>query len=283
MSTVAQSQTRVPPRMASGASAWSLPSGLPALVWLTRRELVRFARQPSRIVAAVGTPLLLWLFFGAGFAGTVAVGDGASYRGYLLPGMASLAVMFSSIFAAMSLIEDRRAGFLQSVLASPAPRWAVVGAKVTGGSIIAAAQGALILLMAPLLGIPVTLQGFAMAVAALVVISVAINGLGLAAAWRIDSTQGFHGVMNLVLMPMWMLSGAIFPLTGAAVWLQALMLINPLYWPTAALRQALLGNGNEPVIWQALWLVSLVVGIAGFTLAWTTVGRIRPARRGARR
>jgi ABC-2 type transport system permease protein len=264
--------------------SWALPPGLPAFLWLTRRELVRFARQPSRIVAAIGTPLLLWLFFGAGFAGSFAQNDGGSYAGYLLPGMASLTVMFSSIFAAMSLIEDRRAGFLQSVLASPAPRWAIVGAKVAGGSIIAAAQGAVLLALAPVLGVPTTAGGFVLAVAALFIISVAINGLGLAAAWRIDSTQGFHGVMNLVLMPMWLLSGALFPLLGAAVWMQVLILINPLYWPTAALRHSLMPtHTNEPVSVQAMWFVAILVGIAGFTLAWTTVGRVRAARTGGRK
>jgi ABC-2 type transport system permease protein len=268
--------TRTPP-------SWALPPGMPALLWLTRRELVRFTRQPSRIIAAIGTPLLLWLFFGAGFAGSFARTGAGSYAGYLLPGMASLTVVFSSIFAAMSLIEDRREGFLQSVLASPAPRWAVVGAKVLGGSIIAAAQGLVILLLAPLLGMPVTLGGFALAAVALLLISIGINGLGLAAAWRIDSTQGFHGIMNLVLMPMWMLSGALFPLVGAAVWLKALMLVNPLYWPTAALRHALSpAEMTDPFRWEAMWFVAIMMATAGFTLAWVTVGRIGPVRRRTR-
>lgn len=258
--------------------SWALPPGLPAMLWLTKRELVRFVRQPSRIAAAIGTPLLLWLFFGAGLAGTFAA-DGPSSYSYLLPGMATLTVMFSSIFAAMSLIEDRRAGFLQSVLASPAPRWAVIGAKVLGGSLIAAAQGMLLLLLAPIAGLQVTLSGFALAAVALFAISVAINGLGLAAAWRIDSTQGFHGIMNLVLMPMWMLSAALFPLASAAVWLKVLMLLNPLYWPTAALRHSLSPTLVSAAIRpEAMWFVTILVAAAGFLLAWTTVGRIRTPR-----
>lgn len=264
-------------------STVTLPPGTPALLTLTRRELVRFLRQPSRIVAAIGTPLIIWIFFGGGFAGSYirpgAEGPGtsaASYAGFLLPGMASLTVMFSSIFAAISLIEDRHAGFLQSVLVSPAPRWSVIGAKVAGGTILAAAQGFVLLLLAPVLGMHNTFAGFWLAVLALVLISVGINGLGLAAAWRIDSTQGFHGVMNLVLMPMWLLSGSLFPAAGAAVWLRVIMWVNPLYWPTAALRHALSPElAQEAVPAGVVWVLAFLGAAAGFVLAWGTVGRVR--------
>jgi len=119
-------------------------------------------------------------------------------------------------------------------------------------------------------------MGFVLAVMALAAISVAINGLGLAAAWRIDSSQGFHGVMNLVLMPMWLLSGALFPAAGASVWLRAVMYVNPLYWPTAALRASLSRElVAEPVGWAVVWLLAALVAGAGFALAWATVGRLR--------
>jgi ABC-2 type transport system permease protein len=250
-------------------------AGAPALLALTQRELIRFVRQPTRVFAAIGTPLLLWIFFGSGFAHSFSGREtGATYTAFLLPGMASLTVLFSSIFAAMSLIEDRHAGFLQSVLVSPAPRWAAVGAKIAGGTIIATAQGVLLLLLAPVLGLQPTAIGALLAVAALALISIGINGLGLAAAWRVDSTQGFHGVMNLVLMPMWLLSGSIFPISGAASWLRAIMMVNPLYWPTAALRYSLSGGVNpEPFSPPLIWAVALLTGAAGFALAWVVVGR----------
>lgn len=254
------------------------PPGAPALLTLTRRELVRFARQPSRVVATLGTPLLIWALLGSGFAGSFARG-GPSYAGYLLPGMASLTVMFSSIFAAISLIEDRHAGFLQSVLVSPAPHWALIGAKVAGGTILAAGQGALLLLLAPVLGLTTSAAGLVGALVALIAISVTINGLGLAAAWRFDSIQGFHGVMNLVLMPMWLLSGALFPAAGAALWLRIVMYFNPLYWPTAALRAALSPTPVEERLGPAgVWALAALVAAAGFILAWATVGRLRRTR-----
>jgi ABC-2 type transport system permease protein len=216
--------------------------GWPAFRALTFRELLRFWRQPSRVAAAIGTPLIFLVFFGSGFAHSFA-GTGPSYTSYLLPGMISLTVMFSSIFAAISLIEDRDAGFLQSVLVSPAPRWAAVGAKIAGGTIVAAA-------------------GF--------------NGLGLGAAWRIHSSQGFHGVMNIVLMPMWLLSGSMFPLSGAAGWLRALMTINPLYWPTAAMREALAGDVHaEPFSAPVIWAAAVAAAAAGVLLAWVGMARVR--------
>lgn len=258
----------VPARAAAGRSAFAA---------LTARELIRFARQPSRVMAAIGTPLLLWLFFGSGFAHSFVRGqDGASYSAFLLPGMVSLTVMFSSIFAAISLIEDRAAGFLQSVLVSPAPRWATIGAKIAGGSIVAAAQGLLLLLLAPVLGLHPGAGGFVLAAVAVVLIAVGINGLGLAAAWKIDSSQGFHGVMNIVLMPMWLLSGAIFPIAGASPWLRAVMTVNPLYWPTAALRQSLAGGAAiEPFHPGLVWALSIAAGVLGFALAWAVIGRVR--------
>jgi ABC-2 type transport system permease protein len=255
------------------------PAGLPAVVALTRRELVRFFRQPSRVFAAIGTPLLIWVFFASGFAHSFSAraggeGPDASYGAYLIPGMASLTVVFSSIFAAISLIEDRHEGFLQSVLVSPAPRWVGVGAKIAGGTIVAAAQGVVLLLLAPVLGVHAGVGALLLAALGLVVISVGISGLGLAAAWCIDSTQGFHGVMNLVLMPMWLLSGSLFPIAGASPWLRVVMMINPLYWPTAAVRESLSGgDAREPFAVGLIWAVAVACGAAGFVLAWATVGR----------
>ena len=254
----------------------------PALGWLLKREWLRFIRQPTRIVAAVGTPALLWLVFGSGFAGTIggeraamAGMETANYAAYLLPGMATMIVLFSSIFASMSLIEDRQAGFLQSVLVSPAPRFVLIGAKVGAGAILGAAQGAIILAAAPLLGLSPGPVGFLAALAALALISIGLTGLGLAAAWKVNSSQGFHGVMNLVLMPMWLLSGAVFPLSGAAGWMAWLMRVNPLTWGTEALRGALAGGAAEG---SALsgglgWMGAAGFAAAGLALAWAQLGR----------
>lgn len=240
---------------------------------LLARELVRFARQPSRIVATLATPALLWLFLAGGFARSLPTGasNGSGYASYLLPGMASAVVLFSSIFAAMTLIEDRRAGFLQAALVSPAPRWAIALAKSLGGAAIGVAQGALVLLAAPFVGQQASAAGFALALLGLAVMSVALTSLGLAAAWWVNSPEGFHGVMNLVLMPLWLLSGAFFPVEGAAGWMRAVMLANPLRWSTETVRAALApGHAPPPVL---AWGASLAFAAAMLGLAMATLAR----------
>jgi len=244
-------------------------SGVSAMIVLTRRELVRFTRQPTRVVASVGTPLLFWVFAGSGLAGSFSVPgaeNGASYAGYILPGMVTMVVLFSTIFAAISLIQDRQGGFLQSVLVSPAPSWAIAGSKVIGGTVIATAQAMVLLLGAFAVGLQPGVLGWLGAAGAAALVSVAVIGLGLAAAWRINSTAGFHGVMNMVLMPMWLLSGALFPAEGAAPWLRGLMMLNPLHWATRAMGSAL-GLGSEHA--GLAWLGTVLFALAMF--AWACV------------
>jgi len=246
-----------------------------ALRSLATREVVRFLRQPSRVVAGVGTPLLLWGFLASGFAETLGgMTGGASSALFLLPGVATLVVVFSSIFAAMSLIEDRREGFLQSVLVSPAAWWSVVGAKALGGGLIATAQAWLVLLAAPLVG-EVSATGLLLAAVAIALTAIAVTCLGLAAAWWVNSSEGFHGVMNLVLLPMWLLSGAFFPPEGATGWLRALMWCDPLRWPTEAVRASLGAGGTEAVAWA--WVGTVGFPVAMAALVWAVM-RGRGAR-----
>ncbi len=240
------------------------------LVALTRRELVRFARQPSRVIASVGTPLLMWAFLAGGFGSGVA-GREASYALHLLPGMASLVVVFSAVFAAISLIDDRNAGFLQGVLCSPVPRWAIAWSKLAGSSILAVAQAAVLLPGAPILGASPGPDGYALALGALALTSVGVGGIALALAWRVNSVPGFHGVMNLVLMPLWLLSGAFFPVESSAGWLRPLVLANPLSWANLAVRDALAGSPAN----ATAWIATGAFGAAGAGLAWVALGRGR--------
>jgi ABC-2 type transport system permease protein len=209
---------------------------------LCRRELVRFLRQRSRVTAALGTPLLMWLFIGAGLQRSFqppGAANGEGYMTYFFPGTLLLVVLFTAVFSTISIIEDRHAGFLQGVLAAPVSRGAIVLGKVLGGTILSLGQGALFLLLAPLAGIPLTPAGVLGALAVLFILAFALTGLGFVIAWRMDSVSGFHGVMNLLLLPMWMLSGAVFPLSGAHRWLGWLVRANPLSYGVSSLRQAL--------------------------------------------
>ncbi len=251
-------------------------NGVRASWALCKRELLRQTRQPSRIVASVATPLLIWMFIVGGFSrsiGSVAQSD-ANLGAYTIPGMASLTVMFASIFASISLIQDRHDGVLRAALVSPAPRWSIAMSKICAGSVFALAQALIILFTLPFLGIQITPIGILGAVAGLACVSVSLIGLGLALAWIVDSSQGFHGVMNSLLMPMWLTSGAVFPVENAAGWLQAVALINPLTWAHTAIRASLgMDTGYSTTL---AWVVS--VGFAFFGIGIATYAISRPSK-----
>lgn len=215
-------------------------SVLPAIS-LWRREVVRFFRQPSRIASAIATPVLLWLLVGTGLShsfhlpGTAS----ASYLRFFYPGTILLVVLFAAIFATISVIEDRHEGFLQGVLVAPVGRSSLVIGKLAGGGTIAWLQGVVLLALAPFAGIHLNWLGTIEAAGILALIALAMTGLGFGFAWKVDSTQGYHGVMNLVMFPLWLLSGALFPAAGAPGWLAWVMRLNPLTYGLAALRHAL--------------------------------------------
>lgn len=248
----------------------------PAVITLARREVLRFLRQPARIAAAVGTALLLWIVVGGGFAHSINPASG-SYSSYLIPGLMTLVAMFAAIFSNISIIEDRREGFLQGVLVSPAPRAALAGGLIGGGAIVAWVQAMALL---PLAAIAGTGSGAGLSVAsllpvaaALLLTSIALQSLGLIFAWRCRDAASFHAVMNLVLMPLWLLSDALFPAGGASPWLGTVIALNPLSWCASAVRQALgtpLGDGvtitvGWPMLGTAAFAVIAFLGAVAAT------------------
>jgi len=237
---------------------------------LTRRELVRMIRQPTRIAATVATPLLLWAFLASGFAGELRQA-GAGSAAFFLPGAATLAALFSSIFAAMSLIEDRREGLLQAALVSPAPRVSIALAKAGGATLVALLQSIILLAPAPLVGLDPGPAGYALAAGALALTALAVTSLGLALAWVVNSSEGFHGVMNVLLMPMWLLSGAVFPVDSAAPWLAAVASVNPLAWCTEAVRAGL--EGGAFPLWPWAGAAAFALASLGFAARVMSSGR----------
>lgn len=211
------------------------------------REVVRFYRQKSRVVGVIASPLVFWLVIGSGFGTSFRSGEGAGqqhYLDYFYPGALIMIILFTSIFTMMSVIEDRKEGFLLSVLAAPVPRSSVVLGKVLGGTTLSTVQGVIFLVFAPLVGVHLGLTQLLLVFLTVFLVSFALTALGFAIAWPMDSTQAFHAIINLFLIPLWLLSGALFPLTGASGWLRLLMRINPLTYGTEALR-GLLYPGSE--------------------------------------
>ena len=227
---------------------------------LWRREMVRFFRQRSRIVGALGTPLIFWLLIGSGvgtsFAARTTVGD-MGYLEYFFPGTVLLVLLFTSIFSTISIIEDRKEGFLQAVLVAPIPRSAFVFGKLMGGTSLAVIQGVMFMLLAPFVGISIRAIPAALGILALV--SFGLTALGYIIAWKMDSTQGFHAIMNLVLIPMWLLSGSVFPASGAPSWLKAVILINPVTYGLAAVRWSIYGVASASAMNLPPFALSIAV------------------------
>src|SRR5271170_2937121 len=222
---------------------------LPAFT-LWWREIVRFYRQRSRVVGVIASPLIFWVVIGSGFGTSFRSGNAPGQQHYLYyfyPGALIMIVLFTSIFAMMSLIEDRKEGFLLSVMVAPVPRSAIVLGKVLGGTTLAAIQGLILLAFAPFVGVHLGIIDFLLVVFVVFLVSFALTSLGFAIAWPMDSTQAFHAIINLFLIPLWLLSGALFPLAGASGWLRLVMRLNPLTYGVEALR-VLLYPGSPTVL-----------------------------------
>lgn len=204
------------------------------------------------MIGALAPPVLFWFLIGSGlgesFKTTRAlVTTDVNYLQYFFPGTITLIVLFTAIFSTISVIEDRHEGFLQSVLVAPLSRLTLVLGKILGGTTLAFGQAVLFLFLAPVAGIHLPLASAPLLLLNLLIISFGLTGLGFLLAWKLDSTQGFHAIMNLLLIPMWLLSGALFPAEGAAKWIRVVMSLNPLTYGLESLQHHLLVNGRPLV------------------------------------
>ncbi len=243
--------------------AASAPAARSGNLWLAsatlwRREMVRFFRQRNRVVSAAVTPLIFWLFLGSGLNNSFSMSPAPSagspssatqsigYLQYFFPGVVMLMLLNTAVFSTVSVVEDRREGFLQGVLVAPIPRLSIVLGKVLGGASIATIQGIIFLAIWPFVGSGFNAAWLAISLVVMFVVALGLTAMGLCVAWPMDSTAGFHAVMMIFLMPMWFLSGAVFPMTGhTPLWLKTLMWCNPMTYGQAAFAEALSGGRDH--------------------------------------
>jgi ABC-2 type transport system permease protein len=265
-------------RPAAPASAGVL---LPAFT-LWWREIVRFYRQPGRVVGVLASPLVFWIVLGSGFGSSLRSpgGEGQQhYMNYFYPGTLILIVLFTSIFTMMSVIDDRKEGFLLSVLVAPVSRSAIVLGKVLGGTTLAAVQGMVFLIFAPFAGVHLDVVQVSLVAIVVFLVSFSLTALGFAIAWPMDSSQAFHGIVNLFLIPMWLVSGALFSITGASTWIQWIMRLNPLTYGVGALR-TLMYPGTDfgsPLSYDIATLLLFSLVMFGLALLMANRRTTRPA------
>jgi len=224
-----------------------------ASLTLLQREMVRFLRQKNRVIGALATPVVFWLLLGYGVGNSFR--DGAlpgeiSYLEYYYPGMLVMIILFTAIFSTISIIEDRREGFLQSVLVAPVSRASIALGKVLGGAALATLQAALMLAVVGWAGFSLEWLGLLKILLMIVLLSLALTALGYLIAWPMDSTMGFHAIMNIFLLPLWLLSGTLFSQESAQGLVYWLMKLNPLTYGLAALRYGFYPAGSP-------WLAGL--------------------------
>jgi ABC-2 type transport system permease protein len=233
-------------------------------IWL--REFKAFRRDRGRIVAMAGQPLLYLLILGQGIASglTINQAPGVGYLQFMFPGILGMSVLFTSMFSAVSIVWDREFGFLKEVLVAPVPRWAVAVGKVLGGATIAVLQSLVLVLLAPLANVYPTPVMALQLLLLCFLLSVAVTSLGTAIAARMRSMQSFQMIMNLLVMPLFFLSGAMFPLASAPPWMQTLMVLDPLTYGVDGLRNIVLSgivlpSGAAPLVrWDLVTDVSIL-------------------------
>ena len=233
------------------------------MVWM--RDIIRYFRQRSQLYGSLVRPML-WLFFlGMGLRPSFQSVAGFNYTQYIYPGIIAMALIFTSIQSGISIIWDREFGFLKEILVAPVPRTAIALGKAFAGSTLSVIQGTVILIFAPLIKVPILWYEILILIPTMFLISFALAGIGIIIASRMTSFEGFGTFMNFLIMPMFFLSGAMFPLKNLPVWLKAIVLINPLSYGVDLLRKIVLGISNFSVFFDCAFL--LAFGTAAISLA----------------
>jgi ABC-2 type transport system permease protein len=212
------------------------------------RELLRFISQRSRMFSSLAMPLLFLVIFGAGFnrmIGTMT--PGVDFIQFMYPGIIAMTVLMNSVMSGLSVVWDREFGFLKEILVAPLGRSGIVLGKAIGGAAVAIMQGIVMLVLAPILGVSLSLLMVIKLIPILMVISVSLSGLGILVASRMRSQQGFQIIVQIIIMPLIFLSGVFFPVNNVPGWLEFVSKINPLTYGVDAIRQLFLGEGTAAI------------------------------------
>jgi ABC-2 type transport system permease protein len=264
----------------------SLGHDLRAIKIVLHRELLRFFYDRTRMISQLVQPVLYLLVLGTGLGSLVSGGGGVDLKTFIFPGVIAMSVMFTAMFSAASIVWDREFGFLREMLVAPVSRTSIVVGKVLGGAVVATAQGVVIVALAGLAGVPYDPVMIVLLVLLMFAGAFTITAFGVVLAARIKKMQSFFGIMQMAMMPMMFLSGALFPLSGLPGWLSFLTRINPLTYAVDPLRHVVFTHitasaqlkarfnpgvtwfgWHVPVLLEVLLVVVLGVGLLAAAIA----------------
>jgi ABC-2 type transport system permease protein len=229
------------------------------IIWY--RDVLRFFREKSQLLSALFRPAL-WLFaFGMGLRPSFKNIHGFNYIQFVFPGVIAMTLIFTSIGSGISIIWDREFGFLKEILAAPIPRtWIVLG-KSLSGSTTAMIQGMFVLLFAPVVGVHISFNEVLICLVVMFLVSMSLTGLGIILAARMTSFEGFGAIMNFIIMPLYFLSGAIFPLHGIPIWLYIISILNPLTYGVDLLRGVMMHLHQFPYFISSAFLILFFIAM----------------------
>jgi len=235
--TTAPAKTTPPLQVRVPAGGWRADLRGVKVVW--QRELIRFWRDRLRIVTSLLQPLIFLFVLGGGLSQIASGGtEGVDLRTFMFPGALAMAVLFTAMFSAASVVWDREYGFLREMLVAPVRRGSIVLGKCFGGATVAGFQGVLVMALAPLVHVPYSIQMIAQVLALQLLLAFMVTAFGVMAAVRITQMQAFMALMQMIVMPLLFLSGALFPLTGLPRWLEVLNRLDPLTYAVDPIRRA---------------------------------------------
>ncbi|MDO8736327.1 MAG: ABC transporter permease [Thermoleophilia bacterium] len=242
------------------------------IIWL--RDLKRHFRDRARIFGSLATPIIFIFILGQGLGSSMSAALPAGsttldYKTFMFPGILGMTVLFAGVFSAVSIVWDREFGFLKEMLVAPVPSWSIALGKVVSGATIASFQGCLMLILAPLAGVKLTPQMVVLLIPTLFLVAFSMTGMGVLVASRLKSMQGFQMIMNFIMMPMFFLSGAMFPLANAPAWMDTLAKINPLTYGVDALRSIMLTDfpSRYPFAFDITMIVLISSVMLGMAIA----------------
>ncbi|MCY4391389.1 MAG: ABC transporter permease [Chloroflexi bacterium] len=241
------------------------------VIWM--REVLIYVRDRPRMISAFVMPIMMLVMFGEGLGNSIATLPGdIGYRQFIFPGMVAMIVLMNSVFSGVSIVTDRQFGFLREILVAPVSRSAICIGKISGGATISLVNGMVMFVMAPILGIEISLEIVAKLIGLIALVSFMLTGLGVAMGSRLRSVESFQMISQVAIMPAMFLSGIFFPINNVPAWMDVIVKLNPVTYAVAPIREIALSEQLKALPADAPFQITHVDWF-GYTLStWEEIG-----------